>query len=98
MGTVTAVNDASITVDTVKHTSVTVLLDASTKFTNNDAAMTRKDVKVGDRVVIDAKENSDKKLVGVAVKLGSSAHADHSTQQSHDDRTDHKAPADHHKQ
>jgi hypothetical protein len=98
MGTVTAVTDSSITVDTLKHTSVAVLLDASTKFTKNDAAITRQDVKVGDRVVIDAKEASDKKLVGVAVKLGSSAHGDHATPQSHDDRTDHKAPADHHKQ
>ena len=60
MGTVTAVTDSSITVDTVKHTSVTVLLDPSTKFTKNDSQITRRDVKVGDRVVIDAKENSDR--------------------------------------
>ena len=78
MGTVTAVTDSSITVDTVKHTSVTVLIDASTKYTKNDAKITRQDVKAGDRVVIDAKENSDKKLVGVAVKLGAAAHTDHS--------------------
>ncbi len=77
MGTVTAVADSSITVDTAKHTSETVLLDGSTKFTKNDAQITRKDVKVGARVVIDAKENADKKLVGVAVKLGSAAHSDH---------------------
>jgi len=78
MGTVTTVSDSSITVDTVKHTSVTVLLDASTKYTKNDAQITRQDIKVGDRVVIDAKENGDKKLVGVAVKLGSAAHTGHS--------------------
>jgi len=98
MGTVTAVTDASITVETLKHTFVTVLLDASTKFTKNDAQITRQEVKVGDRIVIDAKENKDEKLVGVAVKLGSAAHADHSNQQAHTDRPDHKAPADHHKQ
>jgi hypothetical protein len=97
MGTVTAVTDSSITVDTVKHTPVTVLLDASTKFTKNDAKIARQDVKVGDRVVIDAKENSDKKLVGVTVRLGSTAHGDHSDQKSHGDRPDHKMPADHHK-
>lgn len=79
MGTVTALTDSTITVDTVKHTSVTVLIDSTTKFAKNDAQASRKDLKVGDRVAIDAKENSDKKLVGVRVKLGSMAadHGDH---------------------
>ena len=78
MGTVTAINGSSVTVETLKHTSVTVLLDASTKYTKNDAKITRQEVKIGDRVAIDAKENSDKKLVGLAVKLGSAGHTDHS--------------------
>jgi hypothetical protein len=79
MGTVTAVTDISVTVDTVKHTSATVLLDPSTKFTNNVAQASRKDVKVGDRVAINAKENADKKLVALTVKLGakSTTPADH---------------------
>src|SRR5947209_7098893 len=70
MGTVARVTDSSITVDTVKHTSVTVLIDASTKFSRNDAQASRQDLKTGDRIVIDAKENQDKKLVGITVKLG----------------------------
>jgi ribosomal protein S1 len=79
MGTITAVSDTSVTVDTLKHTSVTVLLDPSTTFSNNDAQASRKDLKVGDRVVINAKENADKKLVALSVKLGakSTAPADH---------------------
>src|SRR5258707_513632 len=79
MGTVTAVTDTSITVDTIKHTSVTVLLDPSTTFSNNDAPSSLKDLKVGQRVVINAKENADKKLVGVSVKWGANAtaHGDH---------------------
>ena len=77
MGTVTALTDSSITVDTVKHTSVTVLIDPTTKFTKNNAEASLKDLKIGDRVAIEAKENSDKKLVGVTVKLGSMAHMDH---------------------
>ncbi len=79
MGTVTAVTDTSITVDTVKHTPVTVLIDASTTFSNNDAQASLKDLKVGQRVVINAKENAEKKLVGVSVKWGanSSSHSDH---------------------
>ena len=78
MGTVTALTDSSITVNTtVKHTSVTVLIDSTTKFSKNAAHASLKDLKVGDRVAIDAKENSDKKLVGVTVKLGSMANMDH---------------------
>src|SRR5215510_5289535 len=77
MGTVTAMTESSITVDTVKHTSVTVAIDPTTKFTRGDAHVSRKDLKVGDRVAIDAKESADKKLVGVTVKLGSMASANH---------------------
>ena len=77
MGTVAAITDSSITVETVKHTSVTVVIDPATKFVKNDAPVLRKELKVGDRVVIDAKETNDKKLLGVIVKLGSIASADH---------------------
>jgi uncharacterized protein YkvS len=83
MGTVTAVTETSITVDTtVKHTSVTVMVDPSTTFTNKDAKASFKDLKVGERVVINAKEGADKKLQGISVKWGASSnatasHADH---------------------
>jgi hypothetical protein len=77
MGTVTAMTDSSITVDTVKHTSVTVSIDPTTQFTRGETQVSRKDLKIGDRVVIEAKGSGDKKLVGVAVKLGSTASADH---------------------
>jgi hypothetical protein len=79
MGTVTAVTDTFITVDTVKHTSVTVLIDPATTFSNSDAQASRKDLKIGQRVVINAKPNADKKLAGVSVKWGanSTAHGDH---------------------
>src|SRR5258708_30703144 len=73
MGTVTAVTEKSVTVETLKHASATVLLDASTKFTNKDAAASRKDLKVGDLVVINAKPNADKKLVAISVKLGATS-------------------------
>lgn len=70
MGTVAAVTENSITVDTVKHTKVTVLIDPSTKFIDNNAQATLSNLKVGDRVVIHAKRNADKKLVGAEVKWG----------------------------
>lgn len=72
MGTVTAMTANSITVDTVKHTSVTVLVNPSTKFNHNDVAASQNDLKVGDRVVIHAKDNAQDKLVGVIVKWGAS--------------------------
>lgn len=82
MGTVTAVTDTSITVDTVKHTAVTVMVDPSTTFTNKNAKASLKDLKVGERVVINAKEGADQKLVGVSVKWGansmsSASHTEH---------------------
>lgn len=75
MGTVTAVTDKSITVDTLKHEAVTVLLDPATTFSNSGKDATLKDVKVGTRVVINAKENAEKKLVSVSVKWGAGASA-----------------------
>lgn len=75
MGTITALTDSSITVETIQHKQVTVLLDPSTKFSHSDAQATVKDLKVGDRVVIHAKPNADKKLVGVTVKWGANAAA-----------------------
>lgn len=79
MGTVTSMTDTSITVETVKHTSVTVLIDPSTTFSNNGAQASLKDLKTGQRVVINAKENADKKLVSISVKWGAqeAAHGDH---------------------
>ncbi|MGI8742296.1 MAG: DUF5666 domain-containing protein [Bryobacteraceae bacterium] len=79
MGTITAITDTSVTVETVKHTSVTVLIDGSTTFTNNDMQALQKDLKVGQRVVVNAKPNSDKKLVAVSVRWGANAtaHGDH---------------------
>ncbi len=73
MGTVASVTESSITVDTVKHTKVTVLVDGSTKFINGAAQASLKDLKVGERVAIHAKENADDKLVGAEVKWSASS-------------------------
>jgi hypothetical protein len=81
MGTVTAVTDTSITVDTLKHTAVTVMVNASTTFNHKDSKASLKDLKVGERVVINAKQGADKKLEGISVKWGASSNT--------------KMPADH---
>jgi hypothetical protein len=79
MGTLSAKSDTSVIVETVKHTKVTVLLDPSTTFNWNDRSASLKDLKVGDRVVVNAKESADEKLHGVSVRwgAGSTAHGDH---------------------
>ncbi len=54
MGTVTTITETSITVETADKKSVEVQLTGETTFLNGSAPATRKDVKVGDRVVIHA--------------------------------------------
>lgn len=79
MGTLSAKSDTSVTVDTVKHTKVTVLLDKATTYSFNDKAATFNDLKIGERVVVNAKEDSNEKLHGVSIRWGanSTAHDDH---------------------
>lgn len=81
LGTVTITTSDSITVETVKHTKVTVLVDSTTTYTHQDMKMSLSDLKAGERVAINAKEGADKKLIAISVKWGVSAastgHADH---------------------
>lgn len=75
MGTVTKVTDTTITVEVAakqgetQKSSVTVNIVSSTKFEKMGAAATSKDVKVGDRVVINAGKRAGK-LEAHVVKLG----------------------------
>ena len=86
LGTVAAVTDTSITVDTTQHKSVTVTVDVATTFTNKNAKASVKDLKVGDRVSINAKETAGEKLQAVSVKWGASSGMKMPS--------DHKMPAD----
>ena len=70
LGTITAITDNSITVDATQNKSVTVMSDAATKYTNKKAKASLKDLKVGDRVAIDAKKGAGEKLQAVTVKWG----------------------------
>jgi hypothetical protein len=81
MGTLTAKTGKTVTIDTVKHAKVTILLDASTTYNWNDKAATLNDLKVGERVVVNAKEGPDEKLHVVSVRWGanSSSKNDHGT-------------------
>jgi hypothetical protein len=79
MGTLSAKTDKTLTVETVKHAKVTVLLDPATTYSFNDKNASANDLKVGERVVVNAKEGTDEKLHGVSVRWGanSTAHNDH---------------------
>lgn len=69
MGTVTQVNDASVTVKTTAGKTVQVTVDAKTTYSRASKPIQRSDIKVGDRVVIHAQEH-DKALLGKTVEVG----------------------------
>jgi hypothetical protein len=75
MGTLSAKSDSSVTVETVKHTKVTVLLDKATTFNFNDKSASLNDLKLGERVVVNAKEGADEKLHGVSIRWGANSTA-----------------------
>ena len=72
MGTVTSISDTSITVETTAKKSVTVDVSDKTKFEKSGAAAALKDLKVGDKVVINADVSGDK-LVANEVHFGTKA-------------------------
>ncbi|MEO7651528.1 MAG: DUF5666 domain-containing protein [Bryobacteraceae bacterium] len=77
MGTVSKVSAKSVTVETTDKKVVEVGLNSKTTYTRDDKKADSNGMKVGDRVMINAKE-VNKKLVADSVKLGASAsHSDH---------------------
>jgi Cu/Ag efflux protein CusF len=72
MGTVTAVTDDSITVQTTAKDPVTVYTMPDTKYEKSGSAASMKDLKVGDRVVIHAAKMNDK-LMATDVRFGAAA-------------------------
>lgn len=69
MGTVTAMTDSSITVQTKAKDPVTVYTMPTTKYEKSGAAAGMNDLKVGDRVVIHA-EKMGEKLMANEVHFG----------------------------
>ena len=74
IGTVAKIDANSVTVSTVAGGNTVVSIVAATKFVKGEAAVTIKDVKVGDRVVIHAKPVG-KTLEASEVKIGVAAGA-----------------------
>ena len=80
-GTVKTISPASVTVETVKHEMVTVMLTAKTEVMKSAAKADIKDLKIGDRVVIHAMKNKEGQLEAEEVAFGAvpaaAQHADH---------------------
>lgn len=77
MGTVTNISSTSITVKTAKNETKEVAVTNKTTFEKSGSPATLADLKVGDRVVIHAKE-SNEKLTAHVVRFGAAkvvAHA-----------------------
>jgi hypothetical protein len=76
MGTVTAIDGSHVTVQTQAGKSEMVMLEKTTKFLNGSKPATAADLKVGSRVVIDAKMDPKMKMYSAEeVKIGAAAAA-----------------------
>jgi hypothetical protein len=72
MGTVSKISAQSVTVTTAAKKTVEVGINAKTTYTRGDTKVAAGDMKLGDRVVIDATEVNEA-LVAASVKLGAAA-------------------------
>lgn len=84
MGTVSKVSAQSVTVDTTDHKTVQVGLTAKTTYSRDKKKAAASDMKVGDPVMIEAKEVNEK-LVADSVQLGAAA-----SKSEHGEHADHK--------
>lgn len=77
MGTVTQVSAQAVSIETTEKKVVEVELSLKTKYTRDGKAASASELKIGDRIMVNAKE-VDKKLVADSVKLGAAApNSDH---------------------
>jgi len=74
MGTVTGMTDTSVTVETTDKKTVEILLTDTTAYLNGSKPSNRKELKVGDRVVIHAVKVKDF-LQAHEIKFGQGAPA-----------------------
>jgi uncharacterized protein DUF5666 len=74
MGTVIAMTENSITVQTAAKDAVTVYTMAETKYEKSGTAASMSDLKLGDRVVIHAAKMNDK-LMATEVRFGAATQA-----------------------
>lgn len=75
MGTVKTVTETSITVETLKHEISAITLDPKTTYSNKGTKAALKDLKAGDRVAIDTKDDANDKPHAIVVKWGATSAA-----------------------
>ena len=76
MGTVTAVAPDTVTIKDKDNKPVVIMVEKTTKFLMNDKPAKKTDLKVGDRVVIDAEMNAKMKMyVAEEINIGAAAKA-----------------------
>ncbi len=71
-GTVTAITDNTITIETTAKKTQIIHFDVKTTFTKSGTVATAKDLKVGDRVIIEA-HDMEGKMHAVKVRFGKAA-------------------------
>ncbi|PWT98092.1 MAG: hypothetical protein C5B51_29905 [Terriglobia bacterium] len=82
MGTVTQVSADKVTVETTGKKTAHVDLTPKTTYTRDNKNVAAGDMKVGDRVVIDATETAGK-LTAASIKLGAAAKPEHGEHSEH---------------
>src|SRR5579872_4022134 len=84
MGTVSKISAQSVTVTTAANKTVDVAINAKTTYTRGTAKVAAADLKVGDRVVIDATGEAPAPLVAASVKIGAAGAAVAAHDHDHD--------------
>ena len=82
MGTVTAIGQTSITIKTTSDQGVEIRTSAKTTYQKSGKTAAARDLKVGDRVVVEAHEK-DGKLEAEGVRFGASTHTNSNTTHAH---------------
>jgi hypothetical protein len=75
LGTVKQLTATSVTVETVQHKMTTIALDPTTAFSNKGAKASAKDLKVGERVAIDTRDDASDKPHAITVRWGATGAA-----------------------
>ena len=70
LGVVKQLTTTTVTVETVKHAMTSIALDPTTTFTAKGVKASLKDLKVGERVAVDTKDDASDKPHAISVKWG----------------------------
>lgn len=87
-GTVKAITDTTLTIETMVKKTQTIHFDDKTVFTKSGAAATVKDLKVGDRVVIESHDMGGK-MHAVNVRFGKAAKKTQAAKPAGEDHSKH---------